>query len=116
VFYPIQDLATKNCVQIRARKAYSSPSHRRNSGDEFRGIMIAKNNLSGADREHFVVMMLDFKNKVIGINTVAIGVLNSCPVHPREVFKPAIIANSANVILIHNHPSGDPAQARTIWR
>ena len=51
-------------------------------------------------------MMLDTKNKIIGINTVAIGVLSSCPVHPREVFKPAILCNSAGIVLIHNHPSG----------
>ena len=69
---------------------------------------IASSYLEGADREHFVVIMLDTKNQVIGINTVAIGVLASCPIHPREVFKPAILANAAGVILLHNHPSGDP--------
>ncbi len=69
---------------------------------------IASSYLEGADREHFVVMMLDTKNQVIGINTVAIGILASCPIHPREVFKPAILANAAGVILLHNHPSGDP--------
>jgi DNA repair protein RadC len=69
---------------------------------------IASSYLEGADREHFVVIMLDTKNQVIGINTVAIGVLASCPIHPREVFKPVILANAAGVILVHNHPSGDP--------
>jgi DNA repair protein RadC len=69
---------------------------------------IASSYLEGADREHFVVIMLDTKNQVIGINTVAIGVLASCPVHPREVFKPAILANAAGIVLVHNHPSGDP--------
>ncbi len=68
---------------------------------------IASSYLDGADREHFVVIMLDTKNQVIGINTVAIGVLASCPIHPREVFKPAILANAAGIILLHNHPSGD---------
>ena len=68
---------------------------------------IASSYLEGADREHFVVIMLDTKNQVIGINTVAIGVLASCPIHPREVFKPAILANAARIILLHNHPSGD---------
>lgn len=68
---------------------------------------IASTYLEGADREHFVVMMLDTKNQVIGINTVSIGVLSSCPIHPREVFKPAILANAAGIILLHNHPSGD---------
>ncbi len=64
--------------------------------------------LEGTDREHFVVLLLDKKNKVIGINTVAIGSLSSTVVHPREVFKPAILANAAAIICAHNHPSGDP--------
>ncbi len=64
--------------------------------------------LGDADREHFVVLLLDRKNNVIGINTVAIGSLSATIVHPREVFKPAILANAAAVILAHNHPSGDP--------
>ena len=68
--------------------------------------------LAGADRENFVVLMLDTKNQVIGINTVAIGTLNRCPVHPREIFKPVILANAAGIILGHNHPSGDPAPSR----
>jgi DNA repair protein RadC len=68
--------------------------------------------LAGADRENFVVLLLDTKNKVVGINTVSIGTLNSAVVHPREVFKPAILANAASIILAHNHPSGDPAPSK----
>jgi DNA repair protein RadC len=45
---------------------------------------------------------------VIGFNLVAIGTLTSALVHPREVFKAAILANAAAIILVHNHPSGDP--------
>jgi len=60
------------------------------------------------DREYFVVLCLDCKNRVLCINTVSIGTLNASMVHPREVFKPAILANSASIILAHNHPSGDP--------
>lgn len=63
--------------------------------------------LAGADREHLVVLLLDTKNKVIGINTVSIGDLSSAIVHPREVFKPAVIIGAAGIILGHNHPSGD---------
>jgi DNA repair protein RadC len=64
--------------------------------------------LADVDREHFVVLMLDQKNKVIGINTVSIGSLTASIVHPREVFKPAILSNAAALILAHNHPSGQP--------
>ena len=64
--------------------------------------------LADVDREHFVVLMLDQKNKVIGINTVSIGSLTASVVHPREVYKPLILSNAASVILGHNHPSGQP--------
>jgi DNA repair protein RadC len=64
--------------------------------------------LADVDREHFVVLFLDRKNQVTGINTVSIGSLTASIVHPREVFKPAILANAAAVILCHNHPSGSP--------
>lgn len=64
--------------------------------------------LAGVDREHFVTLLLDAKNRVIGISTISIGDLSSALVHPREVFKPAILANAANILLAHNHPSGNP--------
>jgi DNA repair protein RadC len=64
--------------------------------------------LGETDREHFVVMLLDRKNKVIGLNTVSIGSLTASVVHPREVSKPAILANAAAMICGHNHPSGVP--------
>lgn len=63
--------------------------------------------LENEDREHFVTLMLDVKNKVIGIHTVSIGNLDSAIVSPREVFKAAILANAASIIIAHNHPSGD---------
>ncbi len=62
--------------------------------------------LAGEDREHFVVMLLNGKNRIIGINTVSIGSLSSSLAHPREVLKPAILCNAAAIIVAHNHPSG----------
>lgn len=64
------------------------------------------------DREHFVVLHLDGKNSVTAKETVSIGSLNQSIVHPREVFKAAIINSSASLIFAHNHPSGDPAPSR----
>jgi DNA repair protein RadC len=64
--------------------------------------------LDQVDREHFVVIMVDRKNRLIGINTVSIGSLTASIVHPREVFKVAILSNAAEIICVHNHPSGDP--------
>ena len=59
-------------------------------------------------REHFVVVLLNARHEAIGIETVSIGSLNASIVHPREVFRPAIIQSAASVVLAHNHPSGDP--------
>jgi DNA repair protein RadC len=69
---------------------------------------IVREYLDGADREKFVVILLNTKHNVIGINTVSVGGLAVAPVHPREVFKPAILVGAAAVIVAHNHPSGDP--------
>ena len=65
------------------------------------------------DREHFGVICLDTKNQPTHIMTVSVGTLNSSMVHPREVFKVAILSNSASVILFHNHPSGNPEPSQT---
>lgn len=60
------------------------------------------------DREEFVIIGLDGKNRTIFFNSVSVGSLNASIVHPREVFKMAILGNAASLILCHNHPSGDP--------
>ena len=59
------------------------------------------------DREQFCVILLNSKNEIIGLNIVPTGNLSSAPVHSREVLKPAILSNSAAMILCHNHPSGN---------
>jgi len=60
------------------------------------------------DREHFVILMLNTKHAVIAKKVVSIGHLSASLVHPRELFKDVIKKSSAAIILIHNHPSGDP--------
>lgn len=60
------------------------------------------------DREHFRVVLLNAKHRIIDIVTVSVGCLDSSLVHPREVFKECLRRNSACIILVHNHPSGDP--------
>lgn len=61
-----------------------------------------------AKREHFLVLLLNARNEVEGVETVSIGSLNASIVHPREVFLPAVKASAASIALVHNHPSGDP--------
>ena len=60
------------------------------------------------DREHFVVLHLDGKNRLIAKETISVGTLNQSIIHSREVFKGAVLHNSAALILLHNHPTGDP--------
>ena len=62
-----------------------------------------------ADRpqEVFVAILLDAKNKAIGVVEVSVGTLQASLVHPREVFRAAILQNAASIIIGHNHPSGD---------
>lgn len=62
----------------------------------------------GTDREHFVLALLDVRERLLGLNTVSIGCATCTLVHPREVFKPAILASAGNIVVAHNHPSGDP--------
>jgi DNA repair protein RadC len=61
------------------------------------------------DREHFRVMLLNTKHHVFGVETISVGNLNSSLVHPRELFRNAIKRGAAAVVLVHNHPSGDPS-------
>jgi len=69
-------------------------------------------NLRDEKREKFYAVLLDTKNRVIREELVSIGTLNFSLVHPREIFAPAIKESAASVILVHNHPSGDPAPSR----
>lgn len=68
--------------------------------------------LKDKKKEHFWVLLLDTRNKVIKMSEVSVGSLNASIVHPREVFKEAISASAASVILAHNHPSGDPQPSK----
>ena len=59
-------------------------------------------------KEHFLALLLDNRRRLIRISPVAIGSLSATLVHPRELFKDAIAASAAAILVAHNHPSGDP--------
>ena len=71
-------------------------------------VEIGRRFLENSDREQLLELCLNTKNQPVALNVVSVGSLNSSIVHPREVFKPAILSNAATIILYHNHPSGDP--------
>lgn len=68
--------------------------------------------LSNQAEEVMVMLVLDIKNHVIGAFEVSRGSLDASIVHPREVFKRALLLNGASIIVAHNHPSGDPTPSR----
>lgn len=77
----------------------------RSPEDVFRAV---KARAKGKKKEHFWVIFLDVRNRITGIEEVSVGSLDASLAHPREVFKPAIDVRAASVVLVHNHPSGDP--------
>lgn len=61
-----------------------------------------------ADREMFILLLLDSKNNVLKIEPHTIGTVDGCAVYPREIFKSAILNSASSIICVHHHPSGDP--------
>ena len=65
--------------------------------------------MSLLDQEHLRVVLLDSKNHVTGVTEIYVGNVNSSVVRAAEVFRPAIRDNSVGIVVVHNHPSGDPS-------
>ena len=86
------------------------------------GAMLVMPRLRYETHEHFLVMLLNSKGKVTGIEPVSEGSLNASVVHLREAFAPALLHHAAAILAVHNHPSGDPTPSRedreltkTLW-
>lgn len=73
---------------------------------------VVRHTARGSLRESFYVVLLDVRSRVIGLRVVSTGVVDSAPVHPREVFGPAVREAAVAVVIAHNHPSGDPAPSQ----
>jgi DNA repair protein RadC len=113
------------------RSGYGLRQRYRSSGDIYESF---KEHFAQLDREHFVVLLLDAKHCMLGFHTVSIGSLTSSLVHPREVFKLGVVhndlasrseqevmkdvytygirASAAAMVLMHNHPSGEPVPSQ----
>lgn len=70
--------------------------------------VFAKKLIGDDDREVLLVLCLNTRHDVVSVQRVSVGVLNQTLINPREVFKGAILSNSAGIIIAHQHPSGDP--------
>jgi len=71
-------------------------------------VALCSSHLRGCDREHFWTLALNTKNRLLRVIEVSVGSLNASIVHPRELFKDAVRVSAASVVVVHNHPSGDP--------
>jgi len=96
----------------RVEQAKGSDNNVRRIGGSRDAIEFCCSNFSrlvaDGHREEFHIVCLDTKNQIIGTHQISVGTLDASLVHPREVFKPAIKDSASSVILVHNHPSGDP--------
>lgn len=95
----INEYSTK-LVKLRSVKGLNGYI---NSSED--AVNVIKHFYDHDDKEKLYIIMLNGRKKVIGVNLVAIGTVDSVIMHPREIFKTAILASASAIILIHNHPS-----------
>ena len=96
-----------NIVSIKMVKESSFLYQTRTISSPKDAYEMIKEQLEGLDREQFIIACLNTKNEPTNISVVAVGILNKAIVHPREVFKTAILSNAASIMAFHNHPSGE---------
>jgi len=109
---PAKACQIKAALELGRRTAQYSDQPRRVIKTPDDAAALVMEEMRHFDREHFRAILLNTKNQVIGTDKVSVGTLNSSVVHPRELFRNAIKRGAASVILLHNHPSGDPAPSR----
>ena len=94
----------------RLAQAIHSASQSINSPEDAAGLVMEE--MRYHNKEYFKVLLLNTKNQVITLENISIGSLNASIVHPREIFNAALRKSAASIILLHNHPSGDPTPNR----
>lgn len=98
----------KAAAEIARRIAAAPNGHRPRIDSPEAADAVLRPHLVDKRREHFVALLLDNRHRLIRLSPVAIGSLSATLVHPREVFREAMVAHAAAIIVAHNHPSGDP--------
>jgi DNA repair protein RadC len=97
-------------VKEKARR-YELPK-KTNSPEKAYNAIKAITNVQEEAQEVFGILILNTKHKIVAVHEISRGALNSSLIHPREVFKPAVLHNASAIICFHNHPSGDPEPSR----
>ena len=96
------------CLEMSRRAAVWSSARRPTISTPEDVVALCSAQMRGADREHFWALALNTKNQLVKMFEVSVGSLNASIVHPRELFRDAVRASAAAVVVVHNHPSGDP--------
>jgi DNA repair protein RadC len=96
-------------IELGRRLTLASPDSRPTIGNPGDAAALVQYEMAGLEQEHLRVILLDTRNRVLDIAEVYRGSLNSSQVRVGELFKHAIRRNAAAIIVVHNHPSGDPA-------
>jgi DNA repair protein RadC len=119
---PVKAVEIKAAIELGKRLHAHSPETRPTIRSPADVANLLMSELRHESREHLKAILLDTKNQVLRIVTVSVGSLNESIVHPRELFHQAIRHSAANLIVVHNHPSGDPtpspedvAVTRRLW-
>jgi DNA repair protein RadC len=109
----IKGIGLAKAIQLRAVFSLGSRLSKQNFTAKYKiehpihAYNLVKDDMLSEKRELFVVILQDVKGCSLGYHIVSIGTLTETPVHPREVFYPAIRNKAVSIILVHNHPSGD---------
>lgn len=110
---PAKACQLKACLELSKR--FNKPIQIDKSKKKNRRLASAKivyeelrKKIGNLKKENFVVVSLDTRNRIIAVDTVFVGTLNSSLIHPREIFETAIRRHAAGIVVAHNHPSGDP--------
>ncbi|MCL4868773.1 MAG: DNA repair protein RadC [Anaerolineae bacterium] len=102
-------LEIKSALELGRRAMIATPEERPRVSSPSDAANLLMSEMSYLEQEHLRVIMLDTRNRVLGTPTIYVGSLNTSVVRLAEVFKPAIKENAAAIIVVHNHPSGDPS-------
>jgi DNA repair protein RadC len=105
---PAKAVQLKAAAELARRLALSRDGARLPIESLEAAAALVRPHLLDKKKEHFVALLLDSRHQLIRMSPIAIGSLSATVVHPRELFKEAIAASAAALIVAHNHPSGDP--------
>ena len=109
---PAKAAQLKAALEIGRRLATMPPDHAESITSQQRAAALVMEALRYKEKEHFVILLLNTKNHLRSREKIYVGSLSASIVHPREIFKIPLRKSAASIILVHNHPSGDPSPSQ----